>query len=129
MAERRKFSVYMHPDEDIDQRALDVIESVSQRIRGDFLRNSVIAGCALYQIDKRLPGLLAALFNGDFNDEQLVALLRQTTGWKPSEAEIIEVIKLSTSEQSVIEIVKKEGVNETSVARKNMTALFDHKTG
>ncbi|WP_218962488.1 plasmid partitioning/stability family protein, partial [Erwinia amylovora] len=70
----------MHPDQQADSLAMDVIESVSQRTRGDFLRNAVIAGCALQQIDQRLPVLVATMFDGKMTPGQLVAMIRHTTG-------------------------------------------------
>lgn len=92
---RRKFTVYLHPDDsNADMQAMDVIESISQRIRGDFLRQSVIAGAALYQIDPRLPVLLASLYDGKMTNDQLVTLISQTTGWKPSQVDIQDVFAL-----------------------------------
>lgn len=92
---RRKFTVYLHPDDsNADMQAMDVIESISQRIRGDFLRQSVIAGAALYQIDPRLPVLMASLYDGKMTNDQLVTLISQTTGWKPSLVDIQDVFAL-----------------------------------
>ncbi|EKN6178244.1 plasmid partitioning/stability family protein [Yersinia ruckeri] len=89
---RRKFTCYLQLDSEADRHALDVVESISQRVRGDFLRNAVITTAALHQLDPRLPVLLATLFNGQLTADQLVNLLTQTTGWKPSQADIRDVI-------------------------------------
>jgi hypothetical protein len=89
---RRKFTCYLQLDSEADRHALDVVESISQRVRGDFLRNAVITTAALHQLDPRLPVLLATLFNGKLTADQLVNLLTQTTGWKPSQADIRDVI-------------------------------------
>lgn len=126
--ERRKFTLYMHPEDDADRLAMEVLESVSQRTRGDFLRTSVISGCALHQIDKRLPLLVATLFDGNMTPSQLVAMIRQTTGWKPDEAEIREVVAaLSVATPESLEhrngsvLVEEE---DRTLARKNMQQMF-----
>lgn len=72
--------------------SLNIIESVPRSERGDLFRRSLISGLALHQLDSRLPGLIAILLNQHFSADQLVALLNQTTGWKPSQAEIRDVL-------------------------------------
>lgn len=129
MSERRKFTLYMHPDEMADGLAVDVIESVSQRTRGDFLRNAVIAGCALQQVDKRLPLLIATLFDGNMTAGQLVAMIRQTTGWKPDEAEIRDIVAMLTTSNPVCgrlpETTDGEaGLADTTLARRNLGRMF-----
>jgi len=119
----------MHPDEQADSLAMDVIESVSQRTRGDFLRNAVIAGCALQQIDKRLPLLVATLFDGNMTPGQLVAMIRQTTGWRPDEAEIREVVAAlaaSNPESDTLPEAVHGGAGEgdTALARRNLKRMF-----
>ncbi|MDR3430750.1 MAG: plasmid partitioning/stability family protein [Rouxiella aceris] len=90
---RKKLTVYLHPDDDIqDAKAMEVIESVPQRTRGDFFRASIVGGSALYQLDKRLPYLVSMLFDGRMTADQLVGIIQQTTGWQPSTASIKEVI-------------------------------------
>lgn len=85
---RKRLTVYLHPEDDSqDARAMDIIESVPLRIRGEFFRAAIVGGSALYQLDKRLPYLLAMLFDG-----QLVGIIQQTTGWQPSTASIQDVI-------------------------------------
>ena len=129
MSERRKFTLYMHPEEQADSLAMDVIESVSQRTRGDFLRNAVIAGCALQQIDKRLPLLIATLFDGNMTAGQLVAMIRQTTGWKPDEAEIKEVVAALISgtpghATPLVSAEPGEGAGDMALVRKNLNKLL-----
>ncbi|MEJ5174616.1 plasmid partitioning/stability family protein [Erwinia sp. MYb416] len=129
MSERRKFTLYMHPEEQADSLAMDVIESVSQRTRGDFLRNAVIAGCALQQVDKRLPLLIATLFDGNMTAGQLVAMIRQTTGWKPDEAEIKEVVAALISgtpghATPLVSAEPGEGAGDMALARKNLNKLL-----
>ncbi|WP_168403375.1 plasmid partitioning/stability family protein [Erwinia amylovora] len=117
--ERRKFTLYMHPDEEPDRLAMEVLESVSQRTRGDFLRTSVISGCALHQIDKRLPLLVATLFNGKMTPSQLVAMIRQTTGWKPDEAEIREVV-------AALRVAVPESQKDPSPVEEDRTLAFNN---
>ncbi|WP_099258405.1 plasmid partitioning/stability family protein [Erwinia amylovora] len=70
---------------------MEVLESVSQRTRGDFLRTSVISGCALHQIDKRLPLLIATLFNGNMTPSQLVAIIRQRPAGSPMRLRFVKL--------------------------------------
>ncbi|MEX6120345.1 plasmid partitioning/stability family protein [Providencia hangzhouensis] len=91
--ERKKFTLYLHPENPADKQALEVIESIPRSARGEFFRHAFICGAALQHLDSRLPALLATLFNDALTAEQLVMLVSQTTGWKPSQAEIQAVIK------------------------------------
>ncbi|MBD8165430.1 plasmid partitioning/stability family protein [Erwinia persicina] len=91
--ERKKFTLYLHPDKSADQQALSVIESVPRSARGDLYRNVFIAGLALQQLDDRLPALLTTLLNKEITADQLVGLIGHTTGWKPSQADIRAVIE------------------------------------
>lgn len=90
--ERKKFTLYLHIDNEADKQAIDVIESVNRKNRGDLFRNAFVAGLALQQLDSRLPTLISALFRDKFSADQLVSLLSQTTGWKPSQADIRSVL-------------------------------------
>nr|WP_276551502.1 plasmid partitioning/stability family protein [Erwinia mallotivora] len=116
--------MYMHPEEETDALGLEVLESVSQRTRGDFLRTAVLAGCALHQIDRRLPVLLANLFDGTMTPGQLVNLIRQTTGWKPDEAEIRDVVAALGGVSGGGEPATTSPEPETSRARQNMRQMF-----
>ena len=91
--ERKKFTLYLHPENPADKQTLEIIESIPRSVRGEFFRHAFICGAALQQLDTRLPSLLATLFNDKLTAEQLVMLISQTTGWKPSVAEIQTVIK------------------------------------
>lgn len=90
--ERKKFTLYLHIDNEADKQAIDVIESVNRKNRGDLFRNVFVAGLALQQLNSRLPTLISALFTDKFSADQLVSLLSQTTGWKPSQADIRSVL-------------------------------------
>lgn len=90
--ERRKFTVYLHPEQEADKVSLDIIGSVPRNERGELYRKAIISGLALYQLDPRLPGLLAEFLNQTFRADHLVGLLSQTTGWKPSQADIRDIL-------------------------------------
>lgn len=75
-----KYSFYLHPDDRADVAAAATLESVSQPMRGEFFRTSVIAGSVLYRIDCRLPGLLAELFDGHLRVGQFFSLLGAVSG-------------------------------------------------
>ncbi|EIC83142.1 plasmid partitioning/stability family protein [Serratia sp. M24T3] len=89
---RRKFTSYLQLDSESDREALAVVETISQRVRGDFLRNAIISAAALHQLGPRLPTMLAALFNGKMTSDQLVSLNSPITDWRPSIADIRDVI-------------------------------------
>lgn len=116
---RRKFTSYLQLDNESDREALAVIETISQRVRGDFLRNAIISAAALHQLDPRLPTMLATLFNGKLTSDQLVTLISQTTDWKPSTADIKEVIALLPMSSAVEESVK----SGSSVPKKEESPL------
>ncbi len=90
--ERKKLTVYLHPGKEADSASLDIIESVPRNDRGDLFRRALISGLALHKLDSRLPGLIAVLLNHNFTADQLVNMLNQTTGWKPSQADIRDVL-------------------------------------
>lgn len=90
--ERKKLTVYLHPEKEADSVSLDIIESVPRNDRGDLFRKALISGLALHQLDSRLPGLISILLDRNFSADQLVGLLNQTTGWKPTQADIRDVL-------------------------------------
>ncbi|QNP33729.1 hypothetical protein H9S86_25195 [Leclercia adecarboxylata] len=59
--ERKKFTVYLHPEQAADNLSLDIIESVPRNERGELYRRALISGLALHQLDSRVPGLLTIL--------------------------------------------------------------------
>jgi len=126
---RRKFTSYLQLDCEADRHALDVVESISQRVRGDFLRNAIITTAALHQLDPRLPVLLATMYNGQLTSEQLVNLFSQTTGWKPDMAAIRDVITALSGEdcRSVVPVEPVQQPSELAPlgeARKKLGKLL-----
>lgn len=89
---RKKISLYLHPDEQPDLRALRTIDSVSLKKRGELYRQALIAGLALHELDERLPSLVTALNSKSFTVDDFIRLLSTVTGWKPQEADIREVL-------------------------------------
>ncbi len=62
MSDLKKIQFNLYPDEyDGDRVALDSINGIRQKERGRGYRAFLLAGAALYQLDKRLPYLLAEL--------------------------------------------------------------------
>lgn len=122
--ERKKFTVYLHPDQVADDVSLGIIESVSRNERGELYRKAFISGLALHQLDPRLPGLLAVLLDRDFSADQLVGLLSQTTGWKPSRAAIRDVLEELGAGQFTpaiqSEVIDDEEQKQIEEARKKM---------
>lgn len=75
-----KYSFYFHTDDRTDMLAAGTLETVSQPLRGEFIRTAAIAGSVLYRADSRLPGLVTELFDGQLRYGQLVSLLAALTG-------------------------------------------------
>lgn len=90
--ERKKFTLYLHPDQPSDAQALAVIETVPRAGRGELYRNALVAGLALQHLDRRLPTLLATLFTDKLTSDNVVNMISQTTGWKPSQADIRAIL-------------------------------------
>lgn len=125
--ERKKFTLYLHPDKDADRQALEVIESVPRSARGELYRNALIAGMALQQLDPRLPALLSAMLSESFSADQLIGLVSQTTGWKPSQADIRAVLtELGAGQFDPVPAPPAEDREEAELdaVRKKMSSLF-----
>lgn len=75
-----KYTFYLHTDDRTDTLAAAAIGTVSQPLRGDFIRTATVAGSVLYQIDARLPGLLTELFDGRLSTGQLAGLAAVVSG-------------------------------------------------
>ncbi|PHM67969.1 plasmid partitioning/stability family protein [Xenorhabdus sp. KJ12.1] len=74
--ERRKLWLYLYPDEPHQQAAIEAIETIPQRQRSDYFRDSLVAGIALSKMDKRLPTLLALLLDEGSDIKTLKRVLR-----------------------------------------------------
>ena len=129
--DRKKFTLYLHPEEaKSDEQAISVIDSVPRRARGELFRQAFVAGLALHQLDERLPALIATMLTKELTADQVVELIAQTTGWKPSHASIKDVISLTLGESIVApvgEALKSDSKQVTKealkVVRKKMSGF------
>lgn len=78
-----KYSFYLHTDDRTDMLVSATLETVSQPLRGDFLRTATTAGGVLYRIDTRLPALITELFDGNLYAVQLACLIGALNGSLP----------------------------------------------
>jgi len=79
-----KYSFYLHTDDRTDMLVSDTLETVSQPLRGEFLRTAITAGGVLYRIDTRLPSLITELFDGKLYAVQLTCLIGALNGSLPA---------------------------------------------
>lgn len=116
--DRRKFTLYLHPEEaKSDAQAISVIDTVSRRSRGELFRQAFVAGLALQQLDDRLPALIATMLTKTLAADQVIGLIAQTTGWKPSQASIKEVMSVILSEEG-LKPVGEMSSSDSELARK-----------
>nr|WP_245610339.1 plasmid partitioning/stability family protein [Yersinia kristensenii] len=106
------------------------MDSVPRRARGELFRQAFVAGLALHQLDERLPALIATMLTKELTADQVVELIAQTTGWKPSHASIKDVISLTLGERMVVpvgEVLKSDSKQATKealkVVRKKMSGF------
>lgn len=81
-----KYSFYLHPDDRSDVAAAATLETISQPLRGEFLRTAAVAGSVLYRIDCRLPALVTELFDGQLRVGQFCCLLGAISGQYQTES-------------------------------------------
>lgn len=79
-----KYSFYLHTDDRTDMLVSATLETISQPLRGDFLRTATTAGGVLYRIDTRLPALITELFDGKLYAVQLTCLIGALNGLLPA---------------------------------------------
>lgn len=89
-----KYSFYLHTDDRTDMLVSATLETISQPLRGDFLRTATTAGGVLYRIDTRLPALITELFDGKLYAVQLTCLIGALNGLLPASpaAEVREAL-------------------------------------
>lgn len=110
--ERKKFTLYLHPDQPSDAQALAVIETVPRAGRGELYRNALVAGLALQHLDSRLPALLATLFTDKLTSDNVVSMISETTGWKPSQGDIRAILAELGAGQISPELNEKKRAEE-----------------
>ena len=91
--ERKKLSLYLHPEDTADRLALAEIESIPRKNRGELYRNALITGLIMHQLDERIPAIMTELFTRKLNVDEVINQTSQITGWKPSVADIKDVLK------------------------------------
>ena len=91
--ERKKLSLYLHPEDTADRLALAEIESIPRKNRGELYRNALITGLIMHQLDQRIPAIMTELFTRKLNVDEVINQISQITGWKPSVADIKDVLK------------------------------------
>ncbi|EFO1615768.1 plasmid stability protein, partial [Escherichia coli] len=89
--ERKKLSLYLHPEDSADCLALAEIETVPRKKRGELYRQALITGLIMHQLDERIPAVLTALFTRELNADEVISQIARITGWKPSSGDLKEV--------------------------------------
>jgi hypothetical protein len=56
------------------------ISTISQPLRGDFIRTAATAGAVMYQTDARLPALIPVFFDGHLSAIRLCAVMALVSG-------------------------------------------------
>lgn len=75
-----KYSFYLHTDDRADIAAMATISTISQPLRGEFIRTVATAGAVVYRTDARLPELIPVFFDGQFSVVRLYALMAVVSG-------------------------------------------------
>jgi len=75
-----QYSFYLHSDDRTDIAAMATISTISQPLRGDFIRTAAAAGAVMYQTDARLPALIPVLFDGQLSAIRLCAVMALVSG-------------------------------------------------
>ncbi|MDI1047204.1 plasmid partitioning/stability family protein [Escherichia coli] len=75
-----QYSFYLHSDDHTDIAAMATISTISQPLRGDFIRTAATAGAVMYQTDARLPALIPVFFDGKLSTIRLCAVMALVSG-------------------------------------------------
>ena len=75
-----QYSFYLHSDDRTDIAAMATISTISQPLRGDFIRTAATAGAVMYQTDARLPALIPVFFDGQLSAIRLCAVMALVSG-------------------------------------------------
>jgi hypothetical protein len=74
-----QYSFYLHSDDRTDIAAMATISTISQPLRGEFIRTAATAGAVVYQ-DARLPALIPVFFAGQLSAVRLCAVMALVSG-------------------------------------------------
>lgn len=75
-----QYSFYLHNDDRTDIAAMATISTISQPLRGEFIRTAAAAGAVAYRADARLPALIPVFFDGQLSAARLCALMALVSG-------------------------------------------------
>ncbi|MDV0911401.1 MULTISPECIES: plasmid partitioning/stability family protein, partial [Klebsiella] len=75
-----QYSFYLHSDDRTDIAAMATISTISQPLRGEFIRTAATAGAVVYQVDARLPALIPVFFAGQLSAVRLCAVMALVSG-------------------------------------------------
>lgn len=75
-----QYSIYLHSDDRTDIAAMSTISTISQPLRGEFIRTVATAGAVVYRTDPRLPELIPVFFDGQLSAIRLCAVMALVTG-------------------------------------------------
>lgn len=121
---RKKVVAYLHPTlYPQDSLTQQTIDSLPIQMRGDFYRQSLICGAALYSVDHRLLTLISGFFSEKITAENLVKLIEQTTGYTSTSIDInvLKNIIEASSENKSESIASKDDFEEQT--RRNLSML------
>ncbi|HFK5384401.1 TPA: plasmid partitioning/stability family protein [Escherichia coli] len=99
------------------------IDTIPMQMRGEFYRQSLICGAALYSVDPRLLTLISGFFSENITAENLVKIIEQTTGYKSTSIDIslLKNIMEVSSEKKSENITLKDNFEEQT--RRNLSML------
>ena len=75
-----KYSFYLHTDGRADVAVMTTTSTISQPLRGEFIRTVATAGPVVYRTDVRLPELILVIFDRQFSIVRLYALMAVVSG-------------------------------------------------
>lgn len=116
-----KYTFYLHSDDRTDMLAARTIETVSQPLRGDFIRTVALAGSVLYLIDARLPGLVTELFDGRLSTGQLSALAAAVSG--------SYTLMTGMQDENLIPVAHSGPVSDEKAERRRFTLVLPDDEG
>ncbi|WP_063657449.1 plasmid partitioning/stability family protein [Candidatus Arsenophonus triatominarum] len=78
MNDRRKIQSYLHPKiYPQDNDVCTFIEKIPLKMRGELIRQSVICGIALAEVDIRLPAIISNLYRKGITGNDIIAMINQ----------------------------------------------------
>lgn len=116
---RRRFSVKISAEEHVGEVLLQILDESSTRKRNSLLRELVIAGCALHELDVRFVKLLSSMPEPPATIAELQEITAKLAGKESAETKQEEP---NIAPQEISD--KAENPPEQTTIRKNMKRLF-----